>query len=393
MSGNLGPQARDGCGKLVAAPRRLAQPERDRRRLAVRVLDPDDAAADPEDAIGGVAELEDVAGHALDREVLVDRADQLIFRFQDHLVVGGVRNRAARGQRGQPRAAPAAQHVVDRVVMDQGTPPAAARAEARGQHDHDCGEVLARQVSVGPGAAHQHVEVVLRPFARRDLGDDLLRQHVQLTLGDDKAVELAAADAVQKCRAFDQLVPGQREQAALGRAVDRVAGAPDPLEKARDRARRAELADEVDLADVDAELERGGRDQRFERAALEALLGIEPLLLGEAAVVGGDLALAEALRQLAGHPLGQPPGIDEDQRRAMRLDQPGQPVVELLPDVGRHHGFERRVRDLEREVARAAVAGVDDRALVARATVRAGADQEARHLLDRLLGRREPDPQ
>ena len=42
------------------------------RRLALRVLDPDRPALDPPDAVGGVAELEDVAGHALDGEVLVD---------------------------------------------------------------------------------------------------------------------------------------------------------------------------------------------------------------------------------------------------------------------------------------------------------------------------------
>ena len=45
------------------------------------VLDTDDAALDAQDAIGGVAELEDVAGHALDREILVDGADELVLRL------------------------------------------------------------------------------------------------------------------------------------------------------------------------------------------------------------------------------------------------------------------------------------------------------------------------
>ena len=51
-----------------------------------------------------------------------------------HLVIGVVGNRAARGQRGQPRAAPAAQHAIDRVVMDERAAPAAPRAEAVGEH-------------------------------------------------------------------------------------------------------------------------------------------------------------------------------------------------------------------------------------------------------------------
>ena len=46
-----------------------------------------------------------------------------------------------------------------------------------------------------------------------------------------------------------------------------------------------------------------------------------------------------------------------------------------------------------REVARAAVADVDDRALGARRAIRTGPDQKARDLLDRPLGGRQPDAQ
>src|SRR5260370_42560539 len=47
----------------------------------------------------------------------------------------------------------------------------------------------------------------------------------------------------------------------------------------------------------------------------------------------------------------------------MPLDQAGHPVVDLLPDLARHHRFERRGGDLEGEVAGAAMAGIDDRDL------------------------------
>src|SRR5215510_15612819 len=99
--------------------------------------------------------------------------------------------------------------------------------------------------------------------------------------------------------------------------------------------------------DVDAELERGGRHQRLELAVLEPLLGVEALLLGEAAVMRRDLILADALGELARHALGHPSGVDEDERGAMRLDQPRETVVDLLPDFSRHHGLERRVRNLD----------------------------------------------
>ena len=47
----------------------------------------------------------------------------------------------------------------------------------------------------------------------------------------------------------------------------------------------------------------------------------------------------------------------------MPLDQLGQPVVDLLPDLARHHRFERRGGDFESEVAGAAMTGIDDRDL------------------------------
>src|SRR2546426_12359207 len=64
------PQLRDFLRQFGRARRRLAHPERDRRRQPLRVLHTDLAGLDPRDPVGGVAELEDVARHALDREVL-----------------------------------------------------------------------------------------------------------------------------------------------------------------------------------------------------------------------------------------------------------------------------------------------------------------------------------
>ena len=178
--------------------------------------------------------------------------------------------------------------------------PAAAGVEAVGQHGDDRIEFLARQLAIRPGAAHQREQLVLAPFLRGDLGDDLLRQHVERLRRGSPGGRARRDGRVEQRGAFDQVVARQREQPALGRAADRVAGAADALQEGRDRARRAELADQVDVADVDAELERGGRHQRLELAALEPLLGVEPLLLGEAAVMRGDVGLAEQLGQLAG---------------------------------------------------------------------------------------------
>ena len=94
-------QARHRGGQLVAARRRLAEPERHRRRHAPGVLHEHLVGLDLLHAVRGVAELEDVAGHALEGEVLVDRADAEALRLQHHVVVELVRDHAGIGHRGQ----------------------------------------------------------------------------------------------------------------------------------------------------------------------------------------------------------------------------------------------------------------------------------------------------
>ena len=74
-----------------------------------------------------------------------------------------------------------------------------------------------------------------------------------------------------------------------------MAGAADALHGYGDGAGGADLADEVDVADVDAEFERGGGDEDFDFAVFEALLGVEAEDAGERAVVGGYVFGADAV--------------------------------------------------------------------------------------------------
>ena len=100
----------------------------------MRILHAHDAALDADDAIGGVAELEDVAREAFDGKVLVDRADHHALGLEQHLEIGIVRDRAAGGDGGEPGAAPPAQYAVDLVAMDQRAASTAPRGEAVGEH-------------------------------------------------------------------------------------------------------------------------------------------------------------------------------------------------------------------------------------------------------------------
>ena len=57
------------------------------------------------------------------------------------------------------------------------------------------------------------------------------------------------------------------------------------------------------------------------RAGLEPMLGIEPPLAREAAVMAGDLLFAQHIGEPRGDALGQLARVDEDQRRAVLVDQ------------------------------------------------------------------------
>ena len=145
-----------------------------------------------------------------------------------------------------------------------------------GEHTHHVQEFIPSERRVRVRLPHQLEHFILGPLLCRDLGDDLLCQHVQRLGRNDQPVELAPAHRVEQRGAFDQLVTRQRENARLRHAADLVARPSGALQEGRDRSRRAELAHQLDIADIDAELERRGCDQNFELAALQTLLRLEP---------------------------------------------------------------------------------------------------------------------
>ncbi len=179
-------------------------------------LDPDDAALDALDAIGGVAELEHVAREALDGEILVDRADDEVFRLEQHLIVGGVGDGAARGERGhpgprRPRSMPltasrwtSAPRRPLRVANPSASICATASKSSRFRSRN------------GHARPHPFVEFGLGPILRRDLRRDLLRQHIERLRRDRQPVEFATAHAVEQRGAFDEIVARQWKEPAFG---------------------------------------------------------------------------------------------------------------------------------------------------------------------------------
>ena len=206
---HLAAQVRHRARQLLGPRRRLAQPERDRGRRAARVLHPHLARLDLEDAPRGVAELEDVAGHALDREVLVDAADADLAGLEHHVVVGGVGDGAAVGDGGEPRAAPRAQPAVDAIVVQIGAAPAGAAGEPFAQHGDHFVEGLALEIAERPGPSHQIEQLAPRSSPRP---------------------RPRPRSAAPGCRAAAPAPPGGRARRARSRAPARW---PRPARRAR----------------------------------------------------------------------------------------------------------------------------------------------------------------
>ncbi len=340
----------------------------------MRIFDAHFGGGDALDAPGVGAEQEDVAGHALDGPVFADRAHDGVVGLGDDAVVGHLGDGAAVEDRGHAGAATAAQHVIDAVVVQERRRATGTFADALRQHLDDVIEVVAVEVAEGPGATGEVVEAVFGPVLAGALGDNLLREDVERGDGLDDAVEAAGAHGADQGGALDELVAAGGEEAALRLEAEGVTGAADALQEGRDAARRADLADEVDAADVDAELQGGGADQRLELALLEALLDAQTPVAGEAAVVAGDRVLAETLAQVVGDAFGEAARVDEDEGRAVGADQPGETLVDVGPLLASGDGLEVGGRHFEVQLEVALVAEVDDGAIgVRQRLVRQGA--------------------
>ncbi len=156
----------------------------------------------------------------------------------------------------------------------------------------------AREIAIRIGAAYGVEEIVFVPIFGGAHGHDLLREDVERRFGNREAVEFALAHGAHQRGAFEQFIARGGEDAALGHGAAPVAGAADALQGDGNRARRADLADQIDAADVDAQFERGGGHQRAQLAGFQLVLGREPQLARQAAVVRGHGFLAQALAQM-----------------------------------------------------------------------------------------------
>ena len=263
------------------------------------------------------SEQEDVARHRLDGPVFVHRANDGLLWFEDHAVVGDLGDGATGGRGSDTGSAPRPQYAVDAVAVQVRAPPAAAGDDALARQLDDLVEIRPRQRRVGRSSSDHLVQLVLaastavmlirsglaalipaaRPGVvlglpavvlpavvlpvpvlaawssrRGDLGDELLGEDVERRDRWVDAVERARVDRGEKRGALDQLIASERVEPPLGDSGDAVLGTADPLQEGCDTSGRAELAHEIDWSDVDAEFERGGRNEGAQLAGTQPCL-------------------------------------------------------------------------------------------------------------------------
>ncbi len=199
-------------------------------------------------------------------------------------------------------------------------------------------------------------------------------------------VEVPGPHRGEERGALDELVTRRRVQPTLRHPGSGVVGPADALQEGRDAAGRSDLADQLYRPDVDAELERGRRDEGLQLAGAQARFDPVAPVLGQAAMVRGDHVVAQPLAELVREAFGQPTGVHEHERGAVLEDQRGDAVEHVRHLLRARDRFELAFGQLDREVERALVPAVDDRG------ERPVTDQQASDGLDRALRGRQPDP-
>ena len=116
----------------------------------------------------------------------------------------------------------------------------------------------------------------------------MLRQHVERADAQRRRVLRMVGDRADRGVAFQHLEAVGRNENAARRLVEPMVGAADALQQTRGALRRADVDDQIDVAPVDAEIERRGAHHRAQPARGHGVLDLAPLRHVERAVMQRD---------------------------------------------------------------------------------------------------------
>ncbi len=103
-----------------------------------------------------------------------------------------------------------------------------------------------------------------------------------------RRLDLAVQHPARDGGGLDHVLAVRGVETPLAGLAHQVARAPHALQALGHRFGGLDLDDQVDRADVNAQLERGGAHQGRQLPRLELALQLEPGLLGDAAVMHAD---------------------------------------------------------------------------------------------------------
>ena len=126
----------------------------------------------------------------------------------------------------------------------------------------------------------------------------MLGEHVERADARGRRVLRVHRNGVERGAAFQHLEAVGGDENALGRLIHAVIGAADTLHQSRRAFRRADIDDQIDIAPVDAEIERGGAHHRAQPALGHCGFDLAALRRVERAVVERDRQrLSSLMRQ------------------------------------------------------------------------------------------------
>ena len=152
-----------------------------------------------------------------------------------------------------------------------------------------------------------------------------------------------------------------RVQRSAADFANPVTGAADTLQGGCDGRGRLDEHDFIEVADVDAELQRVGGDDRLEFAFLEARLDLRADFPCQRAMVGVGQRRDRVVVELEGDLLGHAPRVGEEQRRVIAFDDVLETVRQRFPDLlAVVRGRARGLREADPEVDRLLRRRLDD---------------------------------
>src|SRR5262249_20396755 len=234
-----------------------------------------------------------------------------------------VGNCATGGDRCESSPSPPLDPVIDAIVVEVRLSSASPRSDPISHYAKHLLKLDLSQTTIRVSPPTEAKEFVDLPGLRRGRGHHLLPKDMGGGGWHANVIEHATTDRSYQRSTFKQLVPGERKQSAFRNCLDPVTGASDPLQTGGNRARRADLADQIDGSDVNAQLQRRGRHHHPCLACLQSLLCRKPDLARQTSVVSRHGISTEVLQpffEMVRDPFSQPSGIDKHERRTMLPD-------------------------------------------------------------------------